>query len=107
MKIDDVVGAVPAHLVCGIWGTFAVAFNTQTEKGTDASGEPILRSMAEQFGVQGVGILATGVFVCLASTAVWMLLKVTLGVRVSEEDEMLGLDRAEIGLEAYPEFTTS
>ncbi len=107
LKIDDVVGAIPAHLVCGIWGTLAVALNTQTVKSTDAAGEPVLRTMAEQFGAQAIGILATGVFVCLVSAALWLLLRATVGIRISKEDEMLGLDRAEIGLEAYPEFTTS
>lgn len=88
LKIDDVVGAIPAHLVCGIWGTLAV---------------PITNSDAS-FGGQIVGIIAIGLFVSIASAIVWMLLKVTVGVRASEEDEDLGLDRAELGMEAYPEF---
>ncbi len=91
LKIDDVVGAIPAHLVCGIWGTMIVPLSN-----ADAS-----------FVGQLVGVVLTGVFVSIASAIVWTLLKLTLGVRVSDEDQMLGLDRAEIGLEAYPEFASA
>ena len=87
MKIDDVVGAISAHLVAGIWGTLAV--------GIFGSGSIV---------TQAIGIVAIGVFVSVASAIVWMILKVTIGIRVSEEDEELGLDRAECGMEAYPEF---
>ena len=105
LKIDDVVGAIPAHLVCGIWGTMIVAINTQTAKGQDANGDDILRSIPEQFMAQGIGVLATAVFVCVASAIVWLLLKYTIGIRVSAEVEQMGLDKAEVGLEAYPEFS--
>jgi Amt family ammonium transporter len=88
LKIDDVVGAIPAHLVCGIWGTMAVPLTN-----SDAS-----------FGGQLVGVIAIGAFVSIASVIVWMGLKLTIGVRASEEDEQMGLDRAELGMEAYPEF---
>ena len=88
-KIDDVVGAIPAHLVCGIWGTMIV---------------PLSNGDASYLG-QFVGVALTGVFVVVASAIVWLALKFTLGVRPSEEDEEMGLDRAEIGLEAYPEFS--
>ena len=89
LKIDDVVGAIPAHLVCGIWGTMVVPVYG------DAS-----------FLGQFVGVALTGVFVCVASAIVWMLLKVTIGVRVSEEDEQMGLDKADTGVEAYPDFVS-
>jgi len=88
-KIDDVVGAIPAHLVCGIWGTMIV---------------PLSNGDASYLG-QLVGVALTGVFVVVASAIIWLALKFTLGVRPSEEDEEMGLDRAEIGLEAYPEFS--
>jgi len=88
MKIDDVVGAIPVHLLCGIWGTIIVPFTN-----TDAS-----------YGTQAIGIVSIGLFVIVTSAIVWFLLKVTVGIRVSEEDEVEGLDKAEIGVEAYPEF---
>ncbi|MDJ0612828.1 MAG: ammonium transporter [Rhizobiaceae bacterium] len=88
-KIDDVVGAIPVHLIAGIWGTIAVVFSNG-----DAS-----------LGTQIVGILAYGVFTVVASAILWTILKVTIGIRASEEHEALGLDKAEVGVEAYPEFT--
>ncbi len=90
LKIDDGVGAIPAHLVCGIWGTMIV---------------PLTNSGASYVG-QGVGVLLTAVFVSVASLIVWLALKFTIGVRASEEDELAGMDRAEVGLEAYPEFSS-
>lgn len=102
LKIDDVVGAIPAHLVCGIWGTIIVAAsygNVIMPPAPDAEG-----AIGVSYVGQLVGVVLTGVFVSAASAAVWMILKVTLGVRVSEEEEQLGLDRADTGVEAYPEF---
>lgn len=87
LKIDDVVGAIPVHLIAGIWGTLIVAWTG------DAT-----------FMGQLVGVLLTAVWVSAASAVVWLALKYTIGVRPSEEDEMNGLDKAEIGVEAYPEF---
>ena len=87
LKIDDVVGAISVHLVAGIWGTLAV--------GIFGSGD--LR-------VQIIGIVAIGVFVIVTSSIVWLALKYTIGIRVNDEDEDLGLDMVELGLEAYPEF---
>ncbi|MDS1136773.1 ammonium transporter [Nitratireductor indicus] len=88
LKIDDVVGAIPVHLIAGIWGTLAVPLTN-----SDAS-----------FGVQFIGIVAYAVFTLVASLIVWAILKATVGLRVSAEDEMNGLDLAEVGVEAYPEF---
>jgi len=87
LKIDDVVGAIPAHLVAGIWGTLAVAIF--------GGGDLV---------AQITGIVAIGAFVSLASAVLWLALKATMGIRVSEEHEDLGLDMAELGMEAYPEF---
>ena len=89
LKIDDVVGAIPVHLFAGIWGTLIVPFSN-----ADAS-----------YGVQLVGILAYGVFTLVAAFAVWFVLKVAMGIRASEEEEMRGLDMSETGVEGYPEFT--
>lgn len=90
-KIDDVVGAIPAHLVCGIWGTLMVPLSN-----TDA-----------KFSIQLLGVVAIGTFVCSVSAAIWLAMKYSFGIRASEEDEALGLDKSELGLEAYPEFTSS
>ncbi len=89
MKIDDVVGAIPVHLVCGIWGTLAVAFTNG-----DAS-----------FGTQLYGIVVVGIFTIVASGVTWFVLKLVMGIRVSEEEEVTGLDMGELGMEAYPEFS--
>ena len=89
LKIDDVVGAIPVHLIAGIWGTIAVIFSN-----TDAS-----------LGTQLMGIIAYGVFTFGASLIVWFLFKAIFGIRVSEDEELEGLDMAELGMEAYPEFS--
>ena len=88
LKIDDVVGAIPVHLVAGFWGTFAVPFYTE---GTS-------------FVTQIIGFVAIGAFTFVVSGIVWLILKATMGIRVSEEDEINGLDMSELGMEAYPEF---
>jgi Amt family ammonium transporter len=89
LKIDDVVGAIPAHLVCGIWGTMIVPLTN-----SDAS-----------YGVQAIGVISVGLFTVLASGILWSLLKMTMGIRVDEEEELIGLDKSELGIEAYPEFS--
>jgi Amt family ammonium transporter len=88
LKIDDVVGALSVHLVCGIWGTLAVPFTN-----ADAS-----------FVTQAIGVAAVGAFVLVTSALTWLALKYTVGIRCSADDELRGLDVAEIGLEAYPDF---
>ena len=87
MKIDDVVGAISAHLVAGIWGTLAV--------GIFGSGD---------FLVQLIGIVAAAVLVVPLSGVFFYILKGTVGLRVSEETEASGLDSAELTTVAYPEF---
>ncbi len=88
IKVDDVVGAISVHLVAGIWGTLAVPFTND----------------AASFGVQAVGVVAVGAFTFVASLLVWLAIKYTIGIRASEEAEANGLDKSELGLEAYPEF---
>jgi Amt family ammonium transporter len=89
-KIDDVVGAIPVHLFCGIWGTLAVVFYG------DAS-----------LGTQLLGIFAYGAFTFVISLVLWLVIKGTMGLRVDQETEINGLDMAEMGMEAYPEFSKS
>ncbi len=88
LKIDDAVGAIPVHLFGGVWGTMAVLFTNP-----DAT-----------FKGQFVSIVIIGAFVFGVSLVLWLILKATMGIRVSEEDEIMGLDMAELGMEAYPEF---
>ena len=87
IKVDDVVGAIPAHLLAGIWGTLAVCIA--------AGGD---------FVVQLVGIVAIGAFVFIVSWVLWWVLGKTLSVRVAPQVERLGQDVGELGIEAYPEF---
>jgi Amt family ammonium transporter len=87
MKIDDVVGAISAHLIAGIWGTLAV--------GIFGGGDLI---------VQIVGILAAAALVVPLSAVGFYILKATTGLRVDEETEAVGLDKAELTTVAYPEF---
>jgi Amt family ammonium transporter len=89
LKIDDVVGAIPVHLFAGIWGTIAVVFT---------NGDANLMT-------QLYSITIVALFVFISSAVVWFILKVTVGIRVSEEDEITGLDISELGMEAYPEFS--
>ncbi|WP_340117676.1 ammonium transporter [Pelagibius sp. 7325] len=86
-KIDDVVGAIPVHLFAGIWGTLAVPL-THPEAG---------------FLTQLLGVGAVGAFVVVLSSAAWLLLKFTIGLRLSQAEEALGIDRVELGTMAYPE----
>jgi len=91
MRIDDVVGAIPVHLLAGIWGTMAVPFTNSSAN----------------FASQAIGVVAIGVFVTVSSAIVWTILKYTIGLRPDTEEEMAGLDMAEIGITAYPEFGPS
>ena len=87
LQVDDVVGAIPAHLFAGIWGTLAVCI---------AAGGNLL--------VQLTGILAIGAYVFLVSVALWYVIDKTIGMRVSAAVEEIGQDSAELGIESYPEF---
>jgi len=102
-KIDDVVGAIPVHLCAGVFGTLVVAWNSRSTLNEGTADEKTL-TFFEQLGVQAVGVLAIGAFIFVISFALWMLLKVTIGVRPSAEVEEGGLDVAETGVPSYPEF---
>ena len=92
LKLDDPVGAVAVHLICGIWGTLAVG---------------IFGSMAgfDQFLTQLYGVLIVGAFCIVTSGIIIGILKATVGIRVSKEEELQGLDIHEHGMDAYPDFT--
>jgi ammonium transporter, Amt family len=91
IKLDDPVGALSVHLVCGIWGTLAVG---------------IFGSLAgfSQFLTQLLGVMVVGAFTFSFTFGLWMLLKKTIGIRVSAEEEETGLDVGEHGMSAYPDF---
>ena len=89
LKIDDPVGAISVHGVAGIWGLFAVLLSN-----SDAT-----------MGAQILGIVSIFAFTFIASLVVWFILKAIMGIRVSEEEEINGVDVSEMGMEAYPEFT--
>ncbi len=91
VRIDDPVGAISVHGVVGIWGLLAVCFSN-----TDST-----------ISAQLIGIVTIFSFVFLASLLVWFIIKLIMGIRVSEEDEYQGVDFSECGMEAYPEFTGS
>ena len=87
VKLDDVVGAVPAHLMAGAWGTVAACI----------AGGGLIH-------IQLLGIVSVGVFAFAASWVVWWLIDKTIGVRVEPEVERIGQDVGELGMESYPEF---
>ena len=90
IQIDDPVGAISVHLVCGIWGTLAVGlFSTNADY---------------TLGVQALGVLAYGLFCFPLCLAIFAALKYTIGLRVSRAEEIGGLDVGEHGMEAYPDF---
>ena len=100
LHIDDPVGAISVHLVNGIWGTLAVGlFNTDAGLLYGGGGTQLI--------VQAIGVAAVGVFTVAASFVFWGITRAVLGMRVSPEEEYLGLDKSEMGLEAYPEDATT
>ncbi|MCY4423176.1 MAG: hypothetical protein OXC06_08910 [Acidimicrobiaceae bacterium] len=87
MKLDDVVGAIPVHLVAGVWGTLAASI-----------------AAGADFGVQLLGVASVAAFAFGASFAVWMAIDLTVGIRVSRDVEFVGQDVGELGIESHPEF---
>ncbi len=85
MQIDDVVGAIPAHLFAGIWGTLAVP----------------ITNPAANFGTQLLGVISINVFVFIVAYIIWSIMKNTVGIRLSKEAELKGTDVTETGVIAY------
>ena len=88
LKIDDPVGAISVHLVCGIWGTLAVG----------------IFSAKYSLGIQALGVLAYGTFCFVSAIIIFQTIKFLIGLRVSEEEEILGLDIGEHDMESYAGF---
>ncbi|MBM7687005.1 Amt family ammonium transporter [Defluviitalea raffinosedens] len=104
-KVDDPVGATSVHLVCGVFGTICIGLFAQegvtslsTVNGLFFGGGFAL------LGVEILGILAVGVFVFISSALIWLILQKTMGIRVTLEEEIMGLDIGEHGHTAYPDF---
>lgn len=91
LKVDDPVGAISVHGVCGMWGLIAVCFSDESAK----------------FGTQLLGLFTILIWTFLTSLLVWAAIKAAMGIRVDAEEEYEGVDIGECGIEAYPEFTGS
>jgi len=106
VKVDDPVGATSVHLVNGIWGTLAAGFFFDNEIAKSVAGinEKDLLGHGAQIWVQVKGIFLIGLFTFVVSAVVWYVLKLLGGIRVSEQEEIEGLDIGEHGNEAYPDF---
>ncbi len=89
LRVDDVVGAISVHGIAGIWGTMAVVFS------------------GGSFGAQIIGTVSICLFIFILSLVIWYILDLIIGIRVSEEDELTGLDTTELGMDAYPDFSKS
>tara|TARA_Y100000385_G_scaffold283045_1_gene338542 strand:+ start:1405 stop:2646 length:1242 start_codon:yes stop_codon:yes gene_type:complete len=91
LNLDDPVGAIAVHLICGIWGTLAVG---------------VFGAMAsiDQFIIQLIGVGIVGAFSCISALIILFIIKKTIGLRVEEEEELKGLDLSEHGMDAYSDF---
>ncbi|MGH7885680.1 MAG: ammonium transporter, partial [Thermodesulfobacteriota bacterium] len=108
LKLDDPVGALTVHLLNGIWGTLAIGLFAQDSiiSGTTGNGLffgggfALLKS-------QFIGVVAVGAFTFVVGIIAWWVIKMVIGIRVSPEEEIQGLDISEHGMEAYPDFQTT
>ncbi len=105
VKVDDPVGAVSVHLTCGVWGTFALGLFAQDQFMPGTTGNGLFFGGGWKLLLaQLTGVAAVGIFTFSISLLFWGLLKATIGLRVSPEEEMEGLDVQEHGIMAYPDF---
>ncbi len=104
-KVDDPVGATSVHLVCGVFGTLCVGlFAEEGVTSLSAVNGLFFGGGLTLLGTEALGIVAVGAFVFVSSALVWLLLKKTIGIRVSLAEEIQGLDIGEHGNYAYPDF---
>jgi Amt family ammonium transporter len=107
VKIDDPVGATSVHLVCGIFGTLAVGLFAQEHFTPNTTGNGLFfGGGAGLFMKQLIGVVGVGAFVFIISLIFWKIIDATMGIRVSAEEEIEGLDIGEHGNVAYPDFVT-
>ena len=105
IKVDDPVGATSVHLGCGVFGTICVGLFAKEGVTTLSTQNGLFYGGGfKLLGIQLLGIIAVGVFVFAASLLVWFIIKKTIGIRVSREEEIAGLDIGEHGNIAYPDF---
>lgn len=105
IKVDDPVGATSVHLGCGVFGTICVGLFAKEGVTTLSTQNGLFYGGGfKLLGIQILGIIAVGVFVFAASLLVWFIIKKTIGIRVSREEEIAGLDIGEHGNIAYPDF---
>jgi len=100
VHVDDPVGAISVHLVNGVWGTLSVGLFAHPVYGASILGD----GRAALIGAQLVGIAAVGIFTFAAALAGWLVVRAAMGIRVSAEEEVEGLDYGEHGNTAYPDF---
>jgi Amt family ammonium transporter len=104
IRVDDPVGAISVHLVCGVWGTLALGVFYDNDVATNVAALATGLSRLDQLLVQLRGIAAVGAFTFVGAFAIWYAIKLVLGVRVSQDEEFEGLDVGEHGMSAYPDF---
>lgn len=105
VKVDDPVGAISVHLACGAYGTLMLGLLAQDQFMPGTTGDGLLFGGGwKLFLAQLTGVISVGIFTFGAALLVWGLLKATVGIRVSPDEEMEGLDIGEHGISAYPEF---
>jgi Amt family ammonium transporter len=105
IKVDDPVGATSVHLVCGVFGTLAVGLFAQDQFSPNTTGNGLLFGGGfKLLFAQLVGVVAVGIFVVVASLVAWGIIRAAMGIRVSGEEEVEGLDIGEHGISAYPDF---
>jgi len=100
VRVDDPVGAVPVHAFAGVWGTLAVGLFHET-------GGLLYGAGWSQLGVQAIGVAAVFAWAAVTVGGVFIIIKYTIGLRVSYEEEIMGLDRGEHAVDSYPDFEVS